>query len=262
MYLRWDVDSWLDIFFEQMKCIEDSDLLQELDAIHFTAINRSDNTIAKNALIDAVKSYVPHGKYSIDFPENPFYTDEEMMANLDNPKLVTENYTMRKIYDHAKSSSSPELICYIHQKGITRTIKYNSLDMESIKRYYYWRQYLNWGVIKNWKRCVETIEKEGIDVAGINFNFKPSPHYSGNFWWASTDHIKALPDPRTLEWFHDLQKNSTDHWLKNVASDRFRDEQWLFSKDGTMVFNLADLDQSKNPAARLLRKAEYGDINL
>lgn len=261
IYLRWDVDPWLNMFFEQMKCIEDAGLLDEFDAFNFVAINRQENTLAKKYLIDAVRSYVPESKFHIDFPENPFFTDEEMMASLDSPNLVSENFTMRKIYNHALAAPESQLICYIHQKGITRTIKYNSIDIESVKRYHYWRQYLNWGVIENWKRCVEVIEKENCDVAGINFNFDPLPHYSGNFWWASTSHIKLLPDPKTVTWFHELQKNSTNHWLRNVASDRYRDEQWLCAREGTRVYNLADLDQSRNPAAQLLKRKEYGEVN-
>jgi hypothetical protein len=184
-----------------------------------------------------------------------------MLANLANPKTITENVTYRKLYNHALNSKEEELFCYIHTKGITRTIDYLRLDMESIKRYYYWRQYLNWGVLTNWKKCVEKIEKENYDVAGINFTTSPSPHFSGNFWWARTGHIKSLPNPATIKWWHDLQANSQDHWLRNVADDRYRDEQWLCSKEGTKIYNVADLDHHKNPAFRLLPLREYGEIN-
>jgi len=261
IYLRWDIDSWLDIFFEQMKCMEDAGLLNEFSSVNFTAINRRDNTLGKKYLLDAIYSYLPKNKVYVHFEENPFYTDEEMMANLDNPRLVTENSTFRRMYNDATYSVSDELICYIHTKGITRTVKYNSLDIESIKRYYYWRQYLNWGVLSNWRACTHKLQYENFDVAGINYTDSPSPHFSGNFWWARTDYLKKLPNPARTDWWHQLQQNSTNMWLKNIASDRYRDEQWVCFLKDAKIYNVANLLHFDNPAFKLLRASEYGDIN-
>jgi len=263
IYVRWDLDSTLDIILEQMKAMEDSNLLDQFDAYNFVLINRSDNSAHQKYLETLLKSFVADNKSKINFHyhENPFYTDEEMIRNIASPKMITENVTYRKLFNFASSVPEESLICYIHTKGITRTIQHYSLDMESIKRYYYWRQYLNWGVISNWRKCVEKIEIEKFDVSGINFTVNPSPHYSGNFWWATTDHIKKLPNPATIGWWHDLQQKSTDHWLRNVADDRYRDEQWLCSLPETKAYNVADLPDFKNPAFRLLPRSEYGEIN-
>jgi len=139
--------------------------------------------------------------------------------------------------------------------------------VEKFKMYYYWRHYLTWGVVENWRKCVNALETH--DVAGINFYENPAPHFSGGFWWANTDHLKKLENPDTKHWWYQLKEKTKDEWLK-TCSDRFRDEMWLCNASSphyppnprVKVFNLQHLPQQSNPAAVVLPRRYYADSSL
>ena len=114
---------------------------------------------------------------------------------------------------------------------------------------------MSWGVIKNWRKCIDALNV-GYDVAGVNYFTKPAKHFSGNFWWANSEYIKTLPDPSTKEWWEELRRKTNDAWMK-TCSDRFRDEQWLCSKDNVKVYKVVDIDEEDNPARKFLPQSKY-----
>lgn len=257
IYLTDDYGIWTNIFLEQLKVMEDSGLLSELDSIKITCITQDDNRIKSftelcSTEIDAEKS----PEIELDLVKNPWKDDLEMLQNLEDPKTITENWTFRKIYQDSLKENF--LICYIHSKGITSTenfLKRNVLDAQKFKNYYYWRQLLNWGVLKNWEKCVKELVK-GKDVAGINYFKYPAKHFSGNFWWAKSSYIRTLPDPATMDWWEKMQKEASDPWLKTVGP-RFRDEQWVCSNPKVKVYTVRDIDEDHNPAFKYLPQSYY-----
>jgi hypothetical protein len=42
---------------------------------------------------------------------------------------------------------------------------------------------------------MDTFPSDGdtYETSGCNYMEEPFPHYSGNFWWASTNYIRRLP---------------------------------------------------------------------
>jgi hypothetical protein len=242
--------NWIDIFLEQMNLIDSSRLISALDTIKITAISQG-KLEHKTLLLGFVEQF-SGPKYEINFIENPYYTDRVMLNSIESPVSVTENATMRRIYNDALNCTDDDYaICYIHNKGITRTI--NNIDPASLTRYYYWRQFLNHGVIEKWKENVDQVELNA-DVSGVNYQNDPSPHYSGSFWWTKASHIRKLPDPATLDWWKNLKEQTSNEWLKS-CSDRFRDEMWVCSIPDTKANNL--IPYSVNPASTLLKKSDY-----
>jgi hypothetical protein len=61
-------------------------------------------------------------------------------------------------------------------------------------------------LIDDWGKCV--IKLKDFDTCGVEFRSGPDPHYSGNFWWATCEHIKKLP-------------------LPVVVPDRYYAEKWV-----------------------------------
>lgn len=255
VYLSDDPGVWSSIVLEQLKCMEDYHMLDYLDIINVTAITQDDyRKEAFQKLCDSFSS----DKFNIEFVKNPWNNDRQMIQNLEHESTISENYTYRKIYEDCLRIKNEFNICYIHTKGITSTIRHlETSNIHMYKNYYYWRQYLNWGIIQNWKSSVYALDLFDVfDVAGINYYEKPSKHYSGNFWWTKSNYIKKLPDPASKEWWKKLQEKTTDQWLK-TTSDRFRDEMWLCSIDNVRAFNHFTLLQHENPAGKLLQSNVY-----
>jgi hypothetical protein len=73
-------------------------------------------------------------------------------------------------------------LLYLHSKGVTKN---NSTPV------LHWRQYMEWHLVKHWRRCVDLLET--VDAVGANHSAWPSSHYSGNFWWCTGRHFLRLP---------------------------------------------------------------------
>ena len=69
---------------------------------------------------------------------------------------------------------------YIHSKGITR-----NEDCFSD-----WRDLCNYFTIDKWRLSVELLNY--YDCVGTNLKNFPKKHYSGNFWWATSEHLDTL----------------------------------------------------------------------
>lgn len=84
-----------------------------------------------------------------------------------------------------------------------------------------------------WEDCVDYLD-EGYDAVGVKYIDESSGfkrHFSGNFWWASAQHIATLP--------------KIEHLNKK---DRYEAEMWLLSnicpiKNMSNVF----IDYNKTP---------------
>lgn len=256
IYLTDDVAAWSTIFLEQMKCIEDSGLLDNINVMRVTAIAQNDKR--REIFFNLCSLFQVRGEMEVlDTPHKNDLMNQVDLEKL-NTQCVTENHTYRKIYRDCVREDC--IVAYIHAKGITSYTKYlqypDQQSATAFKSYYYWRQYLNWGAIENWKTMVRALDTH--DTAGINYQTVPSPHYSGSFWWANSSWIRQLPDPATKEWWNALKSASTDPWL-STAYDKFADEQWLCYKPGVKAFNLTEPSNS-NPAFSILEKKNYPKI--
>lgn len=259
VYLCNDLGTWSYMVMETMKAMEDSGLLSSLDELHVTAVAKMDGRerLFTNLLLHTNWSTPSPLNIKLELVENPYENDQEMLSNIESDKTVTENHTFRKIWNNARSGDNAYYL-YIHSKGITTTEKLLRCgDVEKFKMYYYWRQYLTYGTIENWRKCVEALRD--YDVAGINFYEKPAPHFSGSFWWATTEYLKKLANPASDNWWRKLKTDTYDQWLK-TCSDRFRDEMWLcnsYNLEPPRVFNIHYLPQKHNPAAIVLPRRYY-----
>lgn len=256
LYLTDDYGAWSSIFMEHMKLLEDHKVLDALDRINFTVITQN-NQRKMNAFVDLQGQYDIGKMKEVEFVANPYSNDREMLNALESHTTVTENYTMRKIWTHSQTEDMK--ILYLHSKGVTATLRHLELTewgATTFKTYYYWRQFLNWGVIENWRKCYEALRLN--DIAGANYYDDPSKHFSGNYWWANSNYIKRLPDPSTTDWWIDIKNKSSDPWLRS-AGDRFRDEQWPCSLNDVKIYNVYSPEQKDNPAGKPFPRILYED---
>lgn len=248
IYLTDDYASWAYMFMEQFKMLEDTGLLNTLDEVQVICISQQDKRI--NTFLDLCSTF---SNMSVCVYNNSHADDKSMLTGINTSKTITENVTMQKIWNYCQKQDFHVL--YLHAKGITSVDNHlKNGNVKVFKNYYYWRKFLEWGVIERWNECVELLNR--YDAVGVNYFDSPAPHYSGNFWWANSSYIRTLPDPSTIEWWKDLQQRTTDSWLK-TAPDRFRDEMWLCSNPNGKTISLKNLDEVTNLSVKLIKRKEY-----
>lgn len=237
MYLTEDNGAWSSYLLENYKRMEDNGLLDVLEKIYLIAIGKEKNLTMADKLSAALSN-----KYVFIPYKNTFNSDSDLNL-LNNDRMhvpqVSENVTMKLIYDHACIEDA--YFMYNHSKGITSFERHLSKEKyQEFINYYYWKEYISWGVIDNWKLCNTMLDND-FHTAGTNYYDVPHKHYSGNTWWATSRYIRALPDPTTNEWWEDIQRTTTDIWLKN-CSIRYKDEQWLCCHPDVKIFNLLNIE--------------------
>lgn len=88
---------------------------------------------------------------------------------------------------HALCSAKGEKACvlYLHTKGVSHPPDRNPVTD--------WTKFMEYFTIDSWRDCVRVLTEERFDICGVNWGERPSPHFSGNFWWARGDYVRTLP---------------------------------------------------------------------
>lgn len=92
-------------------------------------------------------------------------------------------------------------ILYLHTKGVSYKYEYSQVDD--------WRNMMMYFLVEKHNVCIELLDT--YDTVGCNFMTSPELHYSGNFWWATAEHINKLD--------------------KIVSGDRHMAEWWVLSNN-------------------------------
>jgi len=149
-------------------------------------------------------------------------------------------------HDCDKSINSNYFIGYAHLKGLTSGDFTNSNSSD-------WRDYLVYWTIEKWKSNVDKLSA-GYRVSGVNWFDYPFPHFSGNFWWATSNYIQTLDplqDPSTFNTgqVSTLVRNfDTGNFeiLTNTTA-RFECEAWIGSKiNNSFVHEIHSSPSKKN----------------
>lgn len=262
IYLTDDPGIWTGIFMEQLKCMEDSGLLAELDEFNISAVTQRDLRIQLFAsLFDTQTFKNVKTKVNLELYQNTFANDLDMINNIqtqDGKHTVSENVTFQKLWNHCQREDIHVL--YFHAKGTTafwRALKLNNPQL--FTQYFYGRQFSNWGVLSNWKTCIEALNTH--DTAGV-FLQREYPCYGANFFWSKSNYIRTLPNPATIEWWYEKKRTSSNEWIRNGASERFKEEQWTLSNPNAKPYNMIELEPGEDPyltyfpASKYLNKAK------
>lgn len=133
-----------------------------------------------------------------------FNSDKIIFEYKGNNTKSHEYYGINKIKTLAEKHTNDKLL-YFHSKGITRNSAAND-----------WVEYLEYFNIINYEACLKKLDD--YDVVGTEYLCKPHPHLSGNFWWATANHISKLIVPsicsprHNFEWFILNTKKATTIW--------------------------------------------------
>lgn len=107
---------------------------------------------------------------------------EIISSTLDASKC--ERTILNHMYDFAQIVTEKTLFWYIHAKGVTHSYKPTWSFSQD------WRKLMEYFLITNYKDCI--IKLNEYDTCGVNLHLNPLLHYSGNFFWATSDYVKSL----------------------------------------------------------------------
>ncbi len=186
------------------------------------------NSIIESGLYDICKNILVCvvGK-SFEIPTNK-YNKVLLLYQDDNPKYY-EVKTINYIKYIAEKIPRSSRILYIHTKGVRKNGD-EVCVMSWRKLLEYWTV-VNHDIALQYLQNYDTVGSNVINMCPTNnpetkylyyVNPKHCFHYSGNFWWATAEHILRLP---MLQ--HDPKKDS--------LSTRCRAENWILSPLPNMI---------------------------
>lgn len=185
----YTVNDWKDIFERQVDRIVESGLYAEASKI-FVGIN---------------------GEERLGYWLTMSYPKFEILYQFSKPELEQSlTLTFARIFAMDKMETD---IFYIHSKGVTHK---NSRAQND------WREMMEYYVIDQYEVCRRELD-EDADIAGVNWHLgegwmgatakkcggiTPTPHFSGNFWWATVEYLKDLPSLFPL-----VNKYQCEFWI-------------------------------------------------
>lgn len=102
-------------------------------------------------------------------------------------------------------------VLYLHHKGASRL---NSKRTGNVTD---WRELMLYYNVDQWEQCIASLST-GHDTVGVNWmNDALYPHYSGNFWWATSDYIKQLPELKLPDGTNQSQFNFKKYSYRHDA---------------------------------------------
>jgi hypothetical protein len=129
-----------------------------------------------------------------------------------------ERFTLNKIKDIVHDKDK---FLYIHSKGVTHPQNQN----EASDAVYLWRNYMEFYLIRHYKKCLEKLATHDI-VGAIYKDFMIGPHFSGNFWWSTGAYFKRLIAGHTIGDFY-----------MDPESFIFKAKPTFYKMDGTRIAN-------------------------
>ena len=144
------------------------------------------------------------------------------------PVGKSESESLRMMWDHSQNNSGNVL--YLHSKGVTKPQNSYIKDWVNLMEYF---------LIEKYEMCLESLNNH--DVCGVNF-LPGRPHFSGNFWWSTCDHLKRLKclTPEKVDrlyceyWLFDIDKEIKRKEIYNSGLDHYKN---LYPKEKYVLKN-------------------------
>ena len=123
---------------------------------------------------------------------------------------VPRNYerpTLLRLRENATKDTEEVFYWYLHTKGL----RWFGTDREA--NVLDWIALLLYWNVTQWRTAVARLS-EGYDTYGCNQTQEPANHYSGNFWWARSSHLRRLPATIGPGY------NDPEFWILNLPDAR------------------------------------------
>jgi beta-1,4-mannosyl-glycoprotein beta-1,4-N-acetylglucosaminyltransferase len=135
-------------------------------------------------LINAIRITVLGNEYD---PTDPLFNDPKIQIRFCSPDTsLYERPALNNMIEDAKTEEF--YVLYLHSKGVKHVT-----DITMSKYVYDWSEYMFYFNVYNHATCITELNN-GANVVGCNLQERGAPlHFSGNFWWSKSSHIKNLP---------------------------------------------------------------------
>jgi beta-1,4-mannosyl-glycoprotein beta-1,4-N-acetylglucosaminyltransferase len=165
--------------------------------------------INASGLIDALDAVfinnigipIEENKYN-KFLTNSTNNDKYSLTNYSKNERLHENPTLNKLKQFSENNKD-SYVLYLHTKGNS----YPNARQEITD----WTNMMLYFLVETHEDCFRALDG-AHDTVGCNHHAIPA-HYSGNFWWAKTNHIATLPS------------------LNEDVPDKMATEFWLFQNN-------------------------------
>uniref|UniRef100_A0A6C0HGT6 Glycosyltransferase family 17 n=1 Tax=viral metagenome TaxID=1070528 RepID=A0A6C0HGT6_9ZZZZ len=158
------IANWRNIFTRMMFKLKNSGLYKLINEIRITVLGHEYN------------------------PSDAIFSDSKLRIRFHSSDIsLYERPALNNLIDDA--NTQPEFyVLYMHSKGVKH---WGDKKMES--NVYEWCEYMfHFNVYKH-PMCITELNN-GANAVGCNLQERGAPlHYSGNFWWSRSSHIKVLP---------------------------------------------------------------------
>jgi hypothetical protein len=142
---------------------------------------------------------------------------------------LAERSTLLLLREFSIKRPKDELILYMHTKGITHFWNEDySLSGSYRRTQTAWRKYMEHFNIYLWRNAEKVLSSGFWDAYGVNLRksadyYNNHIHYSGNFWWATTDYLSNL---------------KTEYYLEDLGrkDDRVYAEFWIGSGEKPRLY--------------------------
>ena len=158
------IANWRDIFSRMMFKLKNSGLYALITEIRMTVLGTDYN------------------------PCDPLFSDPKITVQFYSPdKSLYERPALNQLIED--SNNEPEFyVLYMHSKGVSRWE-----DKYLVPNIYDWCEYLFHFNVYKYLTCIAELNN-GANAVGCNLQERGAPlHYSGNFWWSKSSHIRNLP---------------------------------------------------------------------
>lgn len=232
---------WVD---EQLGLIQESGLVENAKVkvcitmpLSLVGQIKKDNAIyVEKNYADVVLEYI-NERYS--------FVEIANVRDINEQPNIFEGQTLKELYLHSLKTDG--YVLYLHNKGMTENF-YNTWGV--FGEDHRWRRYMQHHCVTRWKECVEKLD-EGYDCVGANY-YKDFYPFAGNFWWASTDHIKKLGDPLDADKYYN--NNSTSNY-------RYAFELWVGTQNPKIHY-MDIRDTESGEVQKFIEKKEETPMNL
>ena len=151
--------------------------------------------------------------------------DKFEIINYSNNSYLYEIPTLNKIVDFSIINENCNIL-YIHNKGISYEDNYHQIND--------WINMMLYFLIDKYNNCIEKLKIN--DVVGSNYSKYPHPHFSGNFWWATSNYLKTLEKNNEInvnkadgEWwlfknnpkYDEMHNSKINHYLELYDKNRY-----------------------------------------
>jgi GR25 family glycosyltransferase involved in LPS biosynthesis len=162
------------------------------------------------------------------------------VVQLSEETTLAENTTINIIHNFSELNDNCNIL-YLHTKGITC---FNTFVYKYIND---WVNLMLHNLVDKHNFCYKLLEK--YDAVGCNYLENPTRHFSGNFWWASSNYICGC-----------LEKIVNIYDSKLFHQYRHKSEEWILSSNDCNFYCL--YNSGVNHYKELYPKEKYIDIDI